>query len=213
VEVVGQQVVPHHELARHAESSEHDGGHPSGAILPARAVVQQWQPARRAQQQPQRGAERRPLPRVRHEPAVHLHHEPSRPPVTEFPALPLMVTAGDQLVDPSEVAAAHRQADGFHPGRQPVWADDQYLARRPEVDDRAQPEPNEPFEIGTGELAERVAAEQPPAPHLQPAGAPVAADVPHVHCAVERDVASWCPLGSHRTRLIAYRLRPPPPQA
>jgi len=35
VEVVGQQVVPQHELARYADRGEHDSGHPPGAVLAA----------------------------------------------------------------------------------------------------------------------------------------------------------------------------------
>jgi hypothetical protein len=204
VEVVGQQVVPQHHLARDAERGEHDRGHPPGPVLAAGAVVQQRQPPGRAHQ-PQRSAERLPLPRVRHEPAADLNHQASRAPVAEFLPLPPVVAAGDQLVDRAEVAAADRQADQLGPGRPPVRASQQDLARRPEVDDRAQPEPVEPFDVGAGQLAEGVAAEQPPAGDLQPVAGPVAADVPHVHRAVERDKARWCPLRRHRRRPIAHR--------
>jgi hypothetical protein len=204
VEVVGQQVVPQHQLARHAERGEHDRGHPPGPVFPARAVVQQRQPPARAHQ-PHRGAERLSLPRVRHEAPVDLHHQRSRPPVAEFGPLPIVVAAGDQLVDRAEVAAADRQADQFDPERQPVRARQQDLARRPEVDHDTQPEPLEPFHVGAGQPAERVAAEQPPAADLQAVAGPVATDVPHVHRAVEHDVADWCPLGCHRARLIAHR--------
>jgi len=109
VEVVGQQVIPQHELARHAEGGMHDGGHPPGPVLAAGAVVEQRHPPRRADQA-QRRAEGFPLPPVRHETAVDLHHETGRAPVAEFPALPVVVAAGDQLVERPEVAAAHREA-------------------------------------------------------------------------------------------------------
>jgi hypothetical protein len=167
-------------------------------------VVQQRQPPGRAHQ-PQRGTERLPLPRVRHEPAVDLDHQRGRAPVAELPPLPLVIAAGDQLVDRAEVAAAHRQADELDPERQPVRAGQQDLARRPEVDDGPQPQPVEPFDVRSGQLAERVAAEQPAARDLEPVAGPVAADVPHVDRAVERDQARWCPACRHRTRLIAHR--------
>jgi hypothetical protein len=138
VEVVGQQVVPQHEFARHTERGEHDCGHPPGPVLPARAVVQQRQPPGRARQ-PERGTERLPLPLVRHKPAVDLDHELGRAPVAEFAPLSRVAAAGDQLVDRAEVAAAHRQADELDTERQPVRAGQQDLARRPEVDHRAQP--------------------------------------------------------------------------
>jgi hypothetical protein len=110
VEVVGQQVVPQDKLARHAEGGVHDGGHPPGPVLTAGAVVEQRQPSRRADQA-QRRAERFPLPSVCHETAVDLHHEQGRAPAAEFPALPVVVAARDQLVQRPEVAAAHREAD------------------------------------------------------------------------------------------------------
>jgi len=116
-----------------------------------------------------------------------------------------MVAAGDQLVDRAEVAAAHRQADQLDAGRQPVRAGQQDLARSTEVDDRAQPEPVEFFHVKAGQLAEGVTAEQPSAHHLEPVIGPVAADVPHVHRAVERDMARWCPVCRHRRRPIAHR--------
>jgi len=112
VEVVGQQIVPQHELARHAQGGMHDGGHPPRPVLAAGAVVEQRQPPRRAGQA-QRRAEGFPLPPVRHEAAVDLHHETGRAPAAEFPALPVVVAAGDQLVQRPEVAAAHRQAGGL----------------------------------------------------------------------------------------------------
>jgi len=187
VEVVGQQVVAQHELARHAEGGEHDGRHPAGSVLAAGTVVEQREPARRAQQ-PQCHAERLPLPPVGHEPAVYPHHERGSLPVAEFSALPLVVAAGGDLVDRPEVTAADRQVHRFDPVGQPVAAAEQDLAGCPEVDDGAQPELIKPFGIGRGELAERVAAEQPPAHDLEATGVPVAADVPHVDRAVELDV-------------------------
>jgi hypothetical protein len=152
-------------------------------------VVQQRQPPGRAHHS-QRGAERLALPRVRHEPAVDLHHELRRPPVPEFAALPLVVAAGDQLVDRAQVAAAHRQADELDTERQPVRAGQQHLARRPEVDHGPQPQPVEPLSVQAGQLAESVAPEQLPARHLQPVAALVATHVPHVHRAVQHDMAS-----------------------
>jgi hypothetical protein len=208
VEVVGQQVVAEHQLARHPQGGEHDRGHPPGAVLAAGAVVEQRQPPRRAQQ-PQRGGERLPLPAVRHEPAVHLDHERGGPPGAEFTPLPRVVGAGDQLVDGLQVAAADRQAGELDPVGQPVVATEQDLARGPEVDHGAQPEPVEPFDVGAGQLAERVAPEQPPAHHLRSVSAAVAADVPHVHRAVEGDVTRRGPLSGHRTRLIVHRLSSP----
>jgi len=187
VEVVGQQVVAEHQLARHPEGGEHDGGHPPGPVLAARAVIEQRQPPGRAQQ-PQRGAERLPLPGVGHEPAVHRGHERGGAPVAEFAPLALVVTAGDELVDGLEVAAADRQVSEFDAVRQPVVAADQDLAGAPEVDDGAQPQAVEPFHVAVGQAAERVAAEQPPARDLRPVDATVAADVPHVHRAVEGDL-------------------------
>jgi hypothetical protein len=208
VEVVGQQVVPQHKLARHAEGGMHDGGQPPGPVLAAGAVVEQRQPPRRADQA-QRRAERFPLPPVRHETAVDLRHEPGRAPAAEFPALPLVVAAGDQLVERPDVAAGHREADDLDAVRQPVRAAEQDLSRRPEVDDGPQPEPIEPFHVRGADLAERVAAEQPVPPDLEPVGGPVAADVAHVHRAIQGDVAGWGPPRGHRTRLIAHRPRPP----
>ncbi len=172
-------------------------------------MVEQRQPPGRAHQ-PQRGPERLPLPRVRHEPAVHLGHERGGTPAPELAPLPLVVTAGDELVEGPEVAAADRQVSEFDTVGQPVVAAEQDLARGPEVDDGAQPDPVEPFGIGAGQLAERVAAEQPAAGDFQPVGAAVAADVPHVHRAVEGDKARRGPLSGHRTRLIAHRLTCPP---
>jgi hypothetical protein len=128
------------------------------------------------------------LPCVGHERAVHLDHERGGAPVAQLPALPVVVAAGDELVDRSEVAAAHRQLGELDAVGQSVGPAEQDLARRPEVDDGAQSELLEPFVVGPGELAERVAAEQPPADDLAPVGAPVAADVPHVHRALERHV-------------------------
>jgi hypothetical protein len=211
VEVVGQQVVPQHELARHAQGGMHDGGHPPGAVLAAGAVVEQRQPPRRADQA-QRRAEGLPLPPVRHETPVDLHHEQGRAPVAEFPALALMVAPGDQLVQRSEVAAAYREADELDAVRQPVRAAEQDLPRRPEVDDGPQPEPIEPLHVHGGELAERVAAENPAPPYFEAVRGQVAADVPHVHRAVQGDMAGWGPPRGHRTRLIAHRPRPPPGQ-
>jgi hypothetical protein len=158
VEVVGQQVIPEYEFARHAEGGEHDRGHPPGPVLAPGAVVQQRQTPGRARQA-QRGAEGLPLPPVRHEPAVDLHHQQGRAPVAELPALPVMVAAGDQLVERPEVAAAHRQAGEFNAIGQPVRPAEQDLPRRPEVDDGPQPELIEPGHVRRGELAERVAAE------------------------------------------------------
>src|SRR5208282_2577280 len=123
-------------------------------------------------------------PRVGHEGAVYLDHERGGAPVAQAPALLVVVAAGDELVDRPEVAAAYRQLDEFDAIGQPVGSAEQDLARRPEVDDRAQPELIEPFQIWRGELAERVAAEQPTAYDLAPVSAPVAADVPHVHRAL-----------------------------
>jgi hypothetical protein len=84
--------------------------------------------------------------------------------------------------------ATDRQVHRLDPAGQPVVAAEEHLARCPEVDDGTQPEPAEPFGISGGELAERVAAEQPPAHDLEPVRVPVAADVPHVDRAVEHDV-------------------------
>ena len=164
-------------------------------------MVEQRQPPGRAYQ-PQRGSERLPLPGVGHEPAVHLGHERGGAPVTEFAPLPLMVAAGDELVEGPEVAAAYRQVGGFDAVGQPVIAAEQDFAGGPEVDDGAQPEPVEPLDVGAGQLAERVAAEQPAAGDFQPVNAAVAADVPHVHGAVEGHMAHRGPLSGHRTRLI-----------
>jgi hypothetical protein len=208
VQVVRQQVIAEHQLARHPEGSEHDGGHPPGAILAARAVVEQRQPPRRAQQ-PQRGPERLPLPVVRHEPAVHLGHERGGAPIPEFEPLPLVVAAGDDLVDDPEVAAADRQVSEFEAVGQPVVAGQQNLAGAPEVDDRTQPEAIEPFHVAVGQLAERVAAEQPPAHDLGSVDAAAAANVPHVHRAVEGDMTRRGPLSGHRTRPISHRLTSP----
>jgi hypothetical protein len=72
-------------------------------------VVEQRQPVPRADQA-QRRAEGFPLPSVRHETAVDLLHETGRASVAEFPALPVMVAAGDQLVQRPEVAAGYREA-------------------------------------------------------------------------------------------------------
>jgi len=158
VQVVGQQVVAQDELTRHAHGGQHDGRHPPGSVLAAGAVVEKRQLAGRADQ-PQRGAECLTLPRVGHERAVHPGHERGGLPVAEFGALPFVVAAGDELVDRLEVAAADRQVRAFDPFRQPIRAAEQDLARRPEVDDGAQPELIEPGGIRGGELTERVAAE------------------------------------------------------
>jgi hypothetical protein len=99
-----------------------------------------------------------------------------------------VVGAGDELVDGPEVAAADRQVSEFDAVGQPVVAAEQDLARRPEVDHGTQPEAVEPRHIGAGQLAERVAAEQPAADDLRPMGTVVAADIPHVHRAIEGDV-------------------------
>ena len=196
VEVVGQQVVPEHQLARHPERRQHDGGHPPGAVLAGRAVVEQRQPPGRAHQ-PQRGAERLPLPGVRHEPAVHLGHERRGAPVAEFAPLLFVVAAGDELAEGTEVAAADRQVSEFDAVGQPVVAAQQDLARAPEVDDGAHPEPVEPVDVAAGQLAERVAAEQPAASDFEAVDAPVAADVPHVHRALENNVARRASLSGH----------------
>ena len=143
MQVVGQQVVAEHQFARHAARGEHDGGHPRGAVLAAGAVVEQRQPPGRAQQ-PQRGPERLALPGVGDEPAVHLGHERGGAPVAELTPLPFVVAAGDELVEGPEVAAADRQVSEFDAVGQPVVAAEQDLARRPEVDHGAQPEPVEP---------------------------------------------------------------------
>ena len=158
VEVVGQQVIPQDHLLRHAEGGQHDGGHPPGPVLAPGTVVEQRQPPGRARQA-QRRAEGLPLPRIRHEPAVDLRHEQGRAPVAEFPALPHVVAAGDQLVQRPEVAAPDRQAGEFNAAGQPVRPAEQDLPRRPEVDDDPQPELIEPVHVGGGELTERVAAE------------------------------------------------------
>jgi len=210
VEVVGQQVVAEHQLTRYAERGEHDGGHPPGAVLAAGAVVEQGQPPGRAQQ-PQRASERLALPGVGDEPPVHLDHERRGAPAAELALLPLVVAAGDELVDGAEVAAADRQVGVFDGEGQLVVPGEQDLARSPEVDYGTQPEPVEPFEVRAGQLAERVAAEQPAADHFRPAHDAVAADVPHVHRAVEGDVTRRGPLSSHRTRPIAHRLTSPQP--
>jgi hypothetical protein len=99
-----------------------------------------------------------------------------------------VVAAGDQFVDRAQVAAAHRHAGELDAVRQPVGAAEQDLARGPEVDHGAQPELVKPFHVRGGELAERVAAEQPPLHHLEAVRASVAADVPHVDRAFERHV-------------------------
>jgi len=173
-------------------------------------VVEQGQPPRRAQQ-PQRGAERLPLPGVGDEPAVYLDHERGGPAAAELALLALVVAAGDELVDGPEVAAADRQGSELHAVGQPVVAAQQDLARRPEIDHGAQPEQVEPLHVGAGQLAERVAAEQSAAHHLGPVHAPVPADVPHVHRAVEGYVTRRDRLSSHRTRPIAHRLTSPQP--
>jgi hypothetical protein len=208
VEVVGQQVVAEHQLARYAERGEHDGGHPPGAVLAAGAVVEQGQLPGRAQQ-PQRGPEGLSLPGVGDEPAVHLDHERGGAPAAELTPLPFVVAAGDELVDGAEIAAADRQVSVLDGEGQAVVPAEQDLARDPEVDHGPQPEPVEPLHVGAGQLAERVAAVQPTADHFRPAHDPVTADVPHVHRAVEGDVTRRGPLRSHRTRPIAHRLTSP----
>jgi len=122
-----------------------------------------------------------------------------------------VVGAGDEFVDGSQVAAADRQVSEFDAVRQPVVAAEQNLARGPEVDHGAQPEAVEPFDIRAGQLAERIAAEQPPAHDHQPVSTAVAADVPYVHRAVESDMTRRGPLSGHRTRLIAHRPSCPQP--
>jgi hypothetical protein len=122
-----------------------------------------------------------------------------------------VVGAGDELVEGPEVAAADRQVSEFDTVGQPVVAAEQDLARGPEVDDRAEPEPVESLDVGAGQLAEHIAAEQPAARYFQPVGAVVAADVPHVHRTVEGDMARQGPLAGHRTRFIAHRLTCPQP--
>lgn len=114
VQVVGQHVVAQHEFARHAQGGQHNGGQPAGSVLAARAVVEQRQPAGRADE-PQRSAERQSLPRVGHERAVQLGHERGGPTVAKFGALPFVVTAGDELVDRLEVTAADGQVRAFDP--------------------------------------------------------------------------------------------------
>jgi len=210
VEVVGQQVIAEHQLARHAERGEDDGGHPSGAVLAAGAVVEQGQPPGRAQQ-PERGPERLPLPGVGDEPAVYLDHELGGAPAAEFAPLSLVVAAGDELVDDAEVTAADRQVSVFDGEGQAIVPAQQDLARGPEVDHGAQPEPVEPLNVRAGQLAERVATVEPATDHLRPAHDPVAADVPHVRRAVEGDVTRQGPLGRHRTRPITHRLTSPQP--
>jgi len=133
VEVVGQQVVAEHQFARYAERREDDGGHPSGTVLAAGAVVEQGQSAGRADQ-PQRGPERLALPGVGDEPAVHLDHERGGAPAAEFTPLPLVVAAGDEFVDGAEVAATDRQVSVFDGEGQAIVPADQDLARGPEVD-------------------------------------------------------------------------------
>ena len=120
-----------------------------------------------------------------------------------------MVATGDELVDGPEVAAADRQVSEFDGVGQPVVAAEQDLARGPEVDHGAQPEPVKPFGVGAGQLAERVAAEQPAAGDFQPVDAAVTADVPYVHRTVEGDMAWRGRLTGHRTRPIAHRLTSP----
>ena len=208
MEVVGQQVVAEHQLTRHAERGQHDGGHPPGAVLAAGAVVEQREPSGRAQQA-QRGPERLALPGVGDEPAVHLDHERGGAPAAELAPLPLVVAAGDELVDGAEVPAADRQVSVLDGEGQAVVPAEQDLARGPEVDHGTQPEPVELFGVGAGQLAERVAAEQPAAEHLRPAHAAVAADVPHVHRGGEGDLTRQGPPSSHRTRPMAHRLTSP----
>ena len=122
-----------------------------------------------------------------------------------------MVAAGDELVEGPEVAAAYRQVSEFDGVGQPVVAAEQDLTRGPEVDDGAQPEPVEPLDVGAAQLAERVAAEQSAAGDFQPVNAAVAADVPHVHRAVEGHMARRGALSGHRTRLTVHRLTCPQP--
>jgi hypothetical protein len=122
-----------------------------------------------------------------------------------------VVAAGDELVDGSEITAADRQVSEFDAVGQPVVAAEQDLARGAEVDDGMQSEQVEPFGVRTGQLAERVAAEQAAAGDLPPVDAPVTADVPHVDRAVEGHVTRRGPLSGHRTRPIAHRLSCPQP--
>jgi hypothetical protein len=145
------------------------------------------------------------------EPAVHLDHERGGAPAAQLAPLPLMVAAGDELVDDAEVPAADRQVSVLDGEGQTVVPAEQDFARGPEVDHGRQPEPVEPFGVGAGQLAEGVAAEQPAADHLRAAHAAVAADVPHVHRAVEGDLTRPGPLSSHRTRPITHRLTSPQP--
>jgi len=112
-------------------------------------VVEQGQPPGRAQQ-PQRGPEGLALPGVGDEPPVHLDHERGGAPAAELALLPLVVAAGDELVDGAEVAAADRQVSVFDGEGQVVVPAEQELARGPEVDHGTQPEPVEPFEVGAG---------------------------------------------------------------
>src|SRR5262249_49738277 len=114
-----------------------------------------------------------------------------------------------ELVDGAEVTAADRQVSVFDGEGQTVVPADQDLARGPEVDHGTQPEPVEPLHVRAGQLAERVATVQPAADHFRPAHDSVAADVPHVHRAVEDDMTRRGPFSGHRTRLIAHRLTPP----
>jgi hypothetical protein len=150
VKVIGQQVVAEHEFPGHTQDGEDDRGHPAAPVLPARTVVQRGQPAGKAQQ-PQRRAERFPLPWIADKTPVDLHHQRGRPPVAEFAPLKVVVTAGDDLVDDGQVPAGHRHGDRCQTARQPVRPGDQHLARRPEVDHRAQLKLRDRDQVGPGQ--------------------------------------------------------------
>lgn len=186
MKVVGQQVVVHHGVARHAERGQHERGHPPGAVRPARAVVQQRESAGGVGDQPQRRGEPLPLPLVGDEVAVGLHHEVGGVPAAEHFFLPVVLAARDQVGEGAEFPAGHRQAHGGHSRRQPVRAAQQDLARRPEVDDRAQPQVSELGHVGLGQAAEGITTEHPAPGHLGPEDAPITADVPYVPGAIER---------------------------
>jgi hypothetical protein len=149
-------------------------------------VVQERAAVGRVGDHAQRRAEPVPLPRVGDEAAVGLDHEVGGPPGAEHLFLEPVLAAGDQVGERAEFPAGHRQAHGRHARRQPVRSAQQNLARRPEVDDRAQPPVTEPGHVGLGQAAERVAAEYPAPGHLGPEDAPVTADVPYVLGAIER---------------------------
>jgi hypothetical protein len=176
----------HDGLARHAGRGQQERGHPPGPVRPAGAVVEERAAVGRVGDHPHRRAEPVPLPLVGDETAVGLDHEVGGAPVAEHLFLEPGLAAGDQVGERAEFPAGHRQAHGRHSRRQPVRSAQQDLARRPEVDDRAQPQVTELGHVGLGQAAEGITTEHPATGHLGPEHTAVTADVPYVLGAIER---------------------------